>query len=55
MHALLDQEEHAARQMLATLTRDFTGIVDASADSNADDEHDPEAPRSRSSGRRSAH
>jgi RNA polymerase-binding transcription factor DksA len=39
---LLDNEEHAARQMLATLNRDFTGIVDASADSNADDEHDPE-------------
>ncbi|VXC21699.1 TraR/DksA C4-type zinc finger protein [Aeromicrobium sp. 9AM] len=39
---LLHQEEHAARQMLATLSRDFTGIVDASADSNADDEHDPE-------------
>jgi len=40
--ALLDQEQQAALTMLATLTRDFTGIVDASADSNADDEHDPE-------------
>ncbi|KQV75929.1 hypothetical protein ASC61_13435 [Aeromicrobium sp. Root344] len=40
--ALLDEERSAALQMLATLARDFTGIVDASADSNADDEHDPE-------------
>jgi DnaK suppressor protein len=40
--ALLDKERQAALHMLATLTRDFTGIVDASADSNADDEHDPE-------------
>ena len=40
--ALLDEERQAALSLLATLTRDFTGIVDASADSNADDEHDPE-------------
>ncbi len=40
--ALLDHERQSALQMLATLTRDFDGIVDASADSNADDEHDPE-------------
>ncbi len=40
--ALLDDEREAALRMLATLTRDFTGIVDASAGSNADDEHDPE-------------
>jgi DnaK suppressor protein len=40
--ALLDHEQQAALSLLATLTRDFTGIVDASADSNADDEHDPE-------------
>ncbi len=40
--ALLDEEWQSALQMLATLTRDFIGIVDASADSNADDEHDPE-------------
>jgi DnaK suppressor protein len=40
--ALLDQEQQAALSLLATLTRDFTGIVAASADSNADDEHDPE-------------
>lgn len=29
-------------RLLASLTRDFDGIVEASADSNADDEHDPE-------------
>ncbi|KAA1400093.1 TraR/DksA family transcriptional regulator [Aeromicrobium ginsengisoli] len=40
--ARLDEERSAALQLLATLTRDFTGIIDASADSNADDEHDPE-------------
>jgi RNA polymerase-binding transcription factor DksA len=40
--ALLEAERQAAMTLLATLTRDFTGIVDASADSNADDEHDPE-------------
>jgi RNA polymerase-binding transcription factor DksA len=40
--ALLEDERQSALTMLATLTRDFTGIVDASADSNADDEHDPE-------------
>jgi DnaK suppressor protein len=40
--ALLDQEQQAALSLLATLTRDFSGIVAASADSNADDEHDPE-------------
>jgi len=37
------RDEHArAASLLASLTRDFTGIVEASADSNADDEHDPE-------------
>lgn len=40
--ALLEEERRAALTLLAALTRDFTGIVDASADSNADDEHDPE-------------
>ena len=40
--ALLDEERRAALALLAALTREFTGIVDASADSNADDEHDPE-------------
>jgi DnaK suppressor protein len=38
----LDAERIAARTQLDGLQRDFTGIVDASANSNADDEHDPE-------------
>lgn len=40
--AALEAERAAASTLLATLTRDFAGIVEASADSNADDEHDPE-------------
>ena len=38
----LTDERERATQLLASLTRDFDGIVEASADSNADDEHDPE-------------
>lgn len=38
----LTEERRTTEQRLAALTRDFTGIVDASVDSNADDEHDPE-------------
>jgi DnaK suppressor protein len=41
MARLQDERERAAA-LLASLSRDFTGIVEASADSNADDEHDPE-------------
>jgi DnaK suppressor protein len=40
--ARLRAEHESASLLLASLTRDFTGIVEASADSNADDEHDPE-------------
>lgn len=40
--AALVAERDASSQLLASLTRDFDGIVEASADSNADDEHDPE-------------
>ncbi|KAA1373578.1 TraR/DksA family transcriptional regulator [Aeromicrobium fastidiosum] len=40
--AALEAEHVAASTLLASLTRDFEGIVEASADSNADDEHDPE-------------
>lgn len=40
--ARLDEERRTAQELLATQTRDFSGIVEASADSNADDEHDPE-------------
>ena len=39
---LLERERRAAVAMLATLSKDFAGIVDSSVDSNADDEHDPE-------------
>nr|MCW2728190.1 DNA-binding protein [Aeromicrobium sp.] len=39
---ILAAEGAAARALLAGLRRDFTGIVEASANSNADDEHDPE-------------
>lgn len=35
-------EHHATADRLAQLRRDFAAIVAASADSNADDEHDPE-------------
>ncbi len=38
----LDAEHRAAHQQLRSLRRDFDSIVAASADSNADDEHDPE-------------
>ena len=38
----LDDDRTATRALLGTLTQDFAGIVDASSDSNADDEHDPE-------------
>jgi DnaK suppressor protein len=37
---LADRERTAAR--LATLRGDFRSVVDASRDTNADDEHDPE-------------
>lgn len=40
--ARLQAERASATELLASLVRDFTGIVEASADSNADDEHDPE-------------
>ncbi len=38
----LEADLAAAEVRLAALRRDFTGMVDASRDSNADDEHDPE-------------
>ena len=52
--ALLDREQQSALSLLATLTRDFTGIVDASADSNAMTSTIPKARRSRSNAPRSA-
>ncbi|MGN6575863.1 MAG: TraR/DksA family transcriptional regulator [Nocardioides sp.] len=38
----LAQQRTRTEQRLADLTGDYAGIVEASADSNADDEHDPE-------------
>ncbi|WP_353951137.1 TraR/DksA C4-type zinc finger protein [Knoellia sp. S7-12] len=39
---VLEQERQGTLDRLAALTGDFDRIVDASRDSNADDEHDPE-------------
>ena len=39
---LLEAERDAARAQIAALTREFDQVVDASRQSNADDEHDPE-------------
>ena len=38
----LAEEHRAAQERLATLTREYDGVVAASKSSNADDEHDPE-------------
>jgi RNA polymerase-binding transcription factor DksA len=38
----LEDERDRTRDRLARLTGDYAGIVEASQDSNADDEHDPE-------------
>jgi DnaK suppressor protein len=40
--ALLDAERRRTEQRLAQLRDDHRGFVDASRDTNADDEHDPE-------------
>lgn len=40
--ARLDVEHRAAVEQLIALHREFDGIVAASVDSNADDEHDPD-------------
>jgi len=40
--ARLEQDRRAATDRLHRLRHDFGEIVDASRDSNADDEHDPE-------------
>ncbi len=40
--AALTEERDRTRDRLARLTGDYAGIVEASQDSNADDEHDPE-------------
>ncbi|GAA1734975.1 TraR/DksA family transcriptional regulator [Aeromicrobium alkaliterrae] len=41
-HERLASARHRTLARLAALTRDFDGVVEASKDSNADDEHDPE-------------
>ena len=38
----LQDEHRRTRERLADLAGDYAGIVEASTDSNADDEHDPE-------------
>jgi len=40
--AALADVRQQAEQRLAALTRDYDGVVAASRDTNADDEHDPE-------------
>ncbi len=39
---LLDEERRRTTRRLADLRGDYRGFVEASKDSNADDEHDPE-------------
>jgi len=39
---LLEEERRVALKRLAGLTADYEGVVAASKDTNADDEHDPE-------------
>jgi RNA polymerase-binding transcription factor DksA len=38
----LEEERRRTRERLEDLVGDYAGIVEASTDSNADDEHDPE-------------
>lgn len=40
--AQLERERHKTLDRLANLTDDYDGVVAASRDTNADDEHDPE-------------
>jgi RNA polymerase-binding transcription factor DksA len=40
--ALLDAERHRTQRRLDALIADYDGVVAASRDTNADDEHDPE-------------
>ena len=42
VRALLEEERSRTTQRLAALRGDYRGFVEASKDSNADDEHDPE-------------
>jgi RNA polymerase-binding protein DksA len=40
--ARLEEDRQQTRRRLAALTDDYAGVVTASRDANADDEHDPE-------------
>ena len=40
--AALEEDRRRTRERLADIAGDYAGIVEASLDSNADDEHDPE-------------
>ena len=42
VRALLEEERSRTTRRLADLRGDYRGFVEASKDSNADDEHDPE-------------
>jgi RNA polymerase-binding transcription factor DksA len=42
VEAVLAAERASTTEQIAHLTRDHAGIIEASASSNADDEHDPE-------------
>ena len=42
VRAALAAERDSTRERITALRREFQGIVDAAADANADDEHDPE-------------
>ena len=42
VRGLLAEVRRQTEQRLAALTRDYDGVVAASLDTNADDEHDPE-------------
>jgi DnaK suppressor protein len=42
VRVLLDAERRRTEQRLAQLREDHRGFVEASRDTNADDEHDPE-------------
>ena len=39
---LLEQERRRTQEQIDSLRRDFDAVVEASLDSNADDEHDPD-------------
>jgi DnaK suppressor protein len=42
LRAAIQEERRRAHERLAALTREFDAIVEATAEANTDDEHDPE-------------